>query len=701
MKDLLDPLRSDAGHLSEPDRGLSAWLPLVEDLPMYFWESDPDHRFSFVSQGLERHLGLNPAERIGVPMMGGTRDLSFAGPRFQKHLAVLSARERYANFCFEKEVAPGQHAVLMTSGMPRHASDGTYLGLRGLTFNLTRAVNHAERDASLVDQIRARADALELELLRRNEEVEEANRLLTEVLDEMSEGLLVTDGDNLLDPDKRILMVNEGYRKLFGLEQGDVFPGQRLEDLIALLTERGDAVDGDDLNDLEHRLMKGDAVLMRIPSLERSYFARVTRRSAGGLIIMHNDVTELDQRNAELERARDAERHANHAKSNFLASMSHEIRTPMNGIIGMTDLLMQTALSPEQAEFVETIRNSAVSLTDLISDILDFSKIEAGHMNLERVPFGLHELAQDMSRMMTPMAEAKGLTFELGWDETLPSAIIGDKLRLRQILTNLVGNAIKFTEAGKVSLLLRKTGAGRLEILVSDTGIGIPASSIDTIFEVFRQVDNGWQREFEGTGLGLAITRQLAEGMGGTINVSSKASTGSCFTVDLPLLAVNREQPTPDRSDLEIPDLSEFKILLAEDNQTNQLVVRKMLGATGVYLDTVAEGQAACEAVAKMAYDLVLMDLSMPEMTGLEATEIIRCSELDMGRKPCAIVALTGNAFEADRSKCIAAGMNGFLTKPVRLATLIACLSEQLFSDPEIEIDLEDLCCADRRAARP
>lgn len=681
MKDQLgDPGDAPGGHggvMSDADAGLSAWLPLLEELPLYFWESDATQRFTFLSDGIARHLGVDPESRIGCPMMDRTTGMNSGSSNFHKHLDVLTSQNAYANFCFEKEVSPGRTTTLMTSGVPRLSPDGRFLGLRGLTFDLGKGTEIAEQQISFVSTDRARADALAEEVARKDRRVEEADGILREVLDEMSEGLLVITGEELLDPDNRILIVNKGFRTLFGLSEAEVFAGQPLSDLLANLAERGDGEIAEHVRQVEEKLLAGQPVTMRIPSQGKSHFARVAPRRSGGFVIMHTDVTEIDQQYRDLRKARDAEIRANRSKSQFLANMSHEIRTPMNGIVGVADLLLQTSLTQEQAEYVQTIQSSAEALTGLIGDILDFSKIEAGHLKLKEEDFDLRALADEMTGMFEPMARTKGLKYELYWAPDMPRFVKGDPLRLRQILINLIGNSLKFTSEGYVLTSFFAVGDA-VRIQISDSGIGIPEDQIAHVFSAFHQVDEGYHRKFEGTGLGLAISKQLIDCMGGEIEVTSRPGQGTSFKLDLPLNRSNVTEAMGRTTSVETINFTEKRILLAEDNRTNQLVVSKMLKETGATLDIVEDGQNACEAFEQNSYDVILMDISMPNMDGIEATEVIRRIEFETASPPVRIVALTGNAFDGDRDKCLAAGMDAFLTKPIRLNTLLSCLSEQL-----------------------
>lgn len=405
-----------------------------------------------------------------------------------------------------------------------------------------------------------------------------------------------------------------------------------------------------------------------------------------------HQTAELREANARLE---EISRH----KSDFLANMSHELRTPMNAIIGFTELLAETALDGEQTEYAQTIRLSATSLLSLINDILDLAKIEAGKLDLEVLAFDLPEVMKNVAAMFKIPAKEKGVQVAYAIDARIPSRVVGDNNRLRQILVNLTGNAMKFTEQGRIDILVdhvKDTENGVLaRFSVRDTGIGIAESRRQAIFEKFTQADGSTTRKYGGTGLGLAICQQLVSLMDGEISVESEVGKGSTFMFTMPL-------PVPREGAAAVPEahggvlmkggkaLVDARILLVEDNAVNQKLASIIIAKQGYALDVAADGVEALERIKNQEFDLVLMDVQMPNMDGLAATRKIREIEavpeqrkeyvsLRERTAPLQIIGLTAHARKEDEKACYAAGMNGFLTKPIvkdKLVTTIAAVMQ-------------------------
>jgi len=392
----------------------------------------------------------------------------------------------------------------------------------------------------------------------------------------------------------------------------------------------------------------------------------------------------------ERTRAISAAESASRAKSNFLANMSHEIRTPLNGVTGMLELLTSTTLDEQQQRYVHGAQSSADCLMSLINGILDFSKIEQGMLELDPVDFNLHQLIHDVADIMAPAARKSGLEIVCELSPDLPQWVSADNGRLRQILLNLVSNAVKFTEKGRVSIEAQKqyTDIGDLmvRIAVSDTGIGIPVDRRHRLFKLFSQVDGSTTRRFGGTGLGLALCKKLVELFGGEIGVESESEKGSTFWFTVCLQPPSEEHPEEKAEANGISDLirteplaeqssRDFRVLVAEDYEINQVVVREFLRRFGLECEIVGDGQVAVDRAQSGEFDMILMDCQMPLMDGLQAARVIRDAEtpdhgLSRNGKRIPIIALTANAVAGDREECLEAGMDDYLTKPITCQAL-------------------------------
>ena len=531
-----------------------------------------------------------------------------------------------------------------------------------------------------------------------SEELRQARAAYQSIVDSLPLNLLIKDSQG------RRVFANKSYLELrgssldevLGKTDFDLFPqalAEQFSDDDAAILKSGEA-----MHDVEkHQLPDGQQRwIERTKSALRDADGKIV-----GVQVLFWDVTDREKALIDSREARDAANAANQAKSDFLANMSHEIRTPMNGIIGMTDLVLDTELTPTQRSYLQMSQESGESLLAIINDILDFSKIEAGHFELDPAPFDPRDSLGDAVRSLTTRAQSKGLELEFSVAPEVPQMLEGDQGRLRQVIVNLIGNAIKFTDRGEVVLDVscqsKSQSTCTLRFSVRDTGIGIPADKQARIFEDFQQADRSTTRSHGGTGLGLAISSQLVELMGGRIEVDSATGRGSTFhfTVDFPIVKSTDHEQTPNAPALDVASnqlpsdaptqkaespLESVRVLLAEDNKVNQTLATKLLEKLGCHVTVVENGSQAVATLSENEFDVILMDVEMPEMDGISATKEIRRREQDSQQR-IPIVALTAHAIVGDRERCLASGMDDYLSKPVRINEIKTMLTKILLQE--------------------
>ena len=502
-------------------------------------------------------------------------------------------------------------------------------------------------------------------------EASEANGRLEALLEAMDIGVLLADRDG------RVLYMNEHLARVWALPASGGQGLDRLADVEArcracLPGPSSDPVFAPDDHVRELHLADGRILT------QRGFAVRDGDGQTIGRLWLSEDITAARTAENELRSAKEEAEKASRAKAAFLATMSHEIRTPMNGIIGMTDVVLDGPLSDEQRESLGWVKSSADSLMGILNDILDYSKVDAGQMTLESVDFDLPALFADTLALFSAQASAKGIALDSRLEPGLPLQVMGDPLRVRQVLSNLVSNAIKFTERGGVTVTLAPSVDGRVLLTVRDTGIGIAADKLGQVFAPFSQADSSTTRNYGGTGLGLSIVSRLVDLMKGRISVQSEPGQGTLFQVELPLPAArSRDAQAPAQAaDSELLAL-DADVLIAEDTPVNQVLLKRLLSRHGVRITQATDGAQAVEACRGRHFDLVLMDVQMPVMDGLDATRHIRALD-DVYWQRAPIIAITANALEEDRQRCREAGMDDFISKPFHARQLIETLVRHL-----------------------
>ncbi len=512
--------------------------------------------------------------------------------------------------------------------------------------------------------------------LRAENALRETNQTLTALIEASPLAI------NAVNLSGNLIMWNPAAEKMFGWSASEVL-GRPIARLMGNYQEHFHNImlqirEGKTITNTESVRQRKDGSLFQV-SISAAPLRSASGEFRGGVAVLA-DISDRKRNEEALRRAKDASEAANRAKSDFLANMSHEIRTPMNGILGMTQLALDTELSPEQREYLGMVKSSADSLLSLLNDILDFSKIEAGKLQLDSVNFPIRETLSSLLKPLAIQALQKGVELRSHVSPGVPEFLLGDPSRLRQIFLNLVGNSVKFTEHGEINVAADCIAAGgghtTLHFSVSDTGIGIPAEKHKSIFESFTQADPSTTRRYGGTGIGLTITSRLVAMMGGEIWLDSTPGQGSTFHFTAVFAAPAQELPAPaaaaqmaPRFAPPSPSLSPAHILLAEDNDVNRLLAIRLLQRMGHSVEVAATGRETLELSKSGQFDLIVMDVQMPDMDGFETTRAIRKREISTGFH-IPIIAMTAHAMKGDRELCLAAGMDDYLTKPIRVREL-------------------------------
>lgn len=521
----------------------------------------------------------------------------------------------------------------------------------------------------------------DITLAKKNESaLEKSNKRFLSIFNNSSVGMVMSALGN-----QKIVHVNKAFLDMFHYSTDEEILGKTFSDLVLGNDEESIRVaklmkqKGFVLNEEVRSKTKNNTELTLLCSVNL-----IDMDDDDFFLVSYIDITERKRLELQLVEAKKVAEQATVSKSSFLANMSHEIRTPLNAMLGFADLLATTPLSSQQKEYLSAIDISGKNLLTIINDILDFSKIEAGMLSIEKIPFSPEQLIHSAYTMFSRKAQSKNIKLFISIDPTLPPLVKGDPTRLNQIIINLMGNAIKFTSEGSVSVnakVLKKTNQQAIMMIsVKDTGIGIAPEKLHTIFERFTQAESDTTRSYGGTGLGLSIAKKLVELQDGTIRVISVPNQGSEFSFVIPFeIADEKEYKSSERSSEESTDLfAGKKVLVVEDNVMNQMLAQAVLAGKGCIVDIAANGQLAVDTLKEKEYDVILMDIQMPVLDGYEATRIIR-NEL---KKTTAIIAMTANAMAGERERCIRNGMDGYVTKPFNAETLFRLMGKFLAMKP-------------------
>ena len=536
--------------------------------------------------------------------------------------------------------------------------------------------------AEQLERAQSRSQDLEVEL-RQIKSLNETLELLALVASKTDNAVIIMDAQGIVE------WVNDGFVRITGYESSAV-RGKPIAEIL-----HGPLTADEDRRLIQQSLHASQGMSQEIENQRKDgqpYWAAVSitpvfneQGRTTRWIGIANDITRRRHAQEELRKAKEAAEAANRSKSEFLANISHEIRTPMNAVIGMTALALDTSLTSEQREYLSTAKDSAESLLRLLNDVLDLSKIEARRLELEHVAFQLQDVVRDAYKSLVTQARKKGLQFFECIDADVPAVVVGDPARLRQILINLLDNAIKFTESGevriRVKLQWKASDAVGLQFTVQDTGVGIPGDKLRTVFEAFTQADSSTTRRYGGTGLGLTISCELVRMMEGRIWVESEVGQGSAFHVSLRFLTASSPVPPVREQAATGPRLLQARhrlaILIADDNWANRTLAARILEKRGHRIVQAQTGREAVSAVERERFDIVLMDVQMPDMDGFESTAIIRQREQTKGGH-LPVVAMTAYAMKGDRDRCLRAGMDAYIAKPLRapeLRWLVECLA--------------------------
>lgn len=642
------------------------------------WEIDAELRYSFISDRAEEVTGLDHSGFIGTEVSLNPAADDADHEAFAPLRDAINARQPFIEFISYVDMPGAKSFWLKRSAKPVFDKKGVFQGYRGVASNVSTRVE-AQQEANRTRQLLEQANArLEDVVAERTSDLKAKSTMLAEVLESMAQGVVV------LNAEYTVVDINEKAWRMSGLPQEMWSPGKNIKPVLEVGLKHG-LYEYDNQEDYFAATVRALETSSEFRAIRRQkdgvIIEEITRqRPCGGYVVTYSDVTEAQMREDKLRKlskelltAKDAAEAANRAKSEFLANMSHEIRTPMNGVVGMASLLLGTKLDDKQADMARIIVSSGDSLLTIINDVLDFSRLEAGKLRFVHEPFDLRNSIEDVAGLLSFTVEEKQLELMVRYQPGLRGKLIGDPGRIRQIVTNLVGNAVKFTEQGHI--LIEVSGVRRGEIAdmtiaITDTGCGIPAENINSIFEEFEQVDGTARRRHDGAGLGLAISRRMVEAMGGEISVESKLGAGSTFKVRLPLTI---DEAHIDGLTAPLGAFDNMRAAIVDDNSVNRTILTEQLASWGLASDAFSSAQECLAAmksaaVQKTPYDIAILDFQMPGGTGVELAHWIKADET---LALTSLILLTSAGRKGDPAALEDNFFSAYLVKPARSSMLL------------------------------
>ncbi len=609
-------LASDLAHAVENCE--PALREVLDAQPGWVWATDEEHRFVYFSKRWVGAAGGDPNRYLGMSRLDYFRDIVDQSPEVAAHVEDVRAHRPFDGLIYRHEFVPGESSWVFTCGVPQFGEDGAFLGYSGHAMRVNPLIDATTRAIEGESELLRRNAALEARIAHRTAELERANALLQDILESMDQGVIAFSSD---PGDERVILASHRVRELLEVPGHLVETGAKLQDFLRFVVARGDVPEAEAMD---------PAITQLEPVMPSGRVVRVSRRvrQDGGRLSTYTDISDIKARERELVEARRAAEAADQAKSQFLANMSHEIRTPMNGVLGMAELLRTTGLDARQAGYVDVIVRSGQMLLSVINDVLDFSKIAAGQLDFVDGPVDLAETLLLVASLVRPQARERGIGLAVILDPALPRAVRGDAARLQQVMANLLGNAVKFTDAGSVTVEMRAeclgAGRSRVDLRVTDTGVGIAADQIGRIFEQFCQADMTSTRRHEGAGLGLAISKRLVELMDGTIAAESVPGEGSTFRVSIPFDVI--EPPHSDRGE----DLRGLRVLALDPSGVQCQALGAVLEGLGVDCDCAPDAAGAAALLDRGAYDVLAAlqsDGTEPDLPGCALPRLVLVPE--------------------------------------------------------------------------